>query len=72
MWIFPFRSKSRIEAEWITTTGTDWLLEPIEKRADFNIPDADFDSFVKWYLAISEKRDLLGNTNHLLYICQKL
>lgn len=58
--------------KWITTTGTDWLLEPIEKRADFNIPDADFGSFVKWYLAISEKRSLLGNTNHLLYICQKL
>ena len=26
----------------------------------------------EWYLAFSEKRELLGNTNHLLYICRKL
>ena len=25
----------------------------------------------KWYLAFSEKRELLGSTNHLLYICRK-
>lgn len=57
--------------DWITTTGVDGLLEPIEKRADFSIPDVDFKTFAKWYLAFSEKRELLGNTNHLLYICRK-
>ena len=57
--------------EWITTAGVDGILEPIEKRPDFSIPDRDFDAFAAWYLAFSEKRELLGNTNHLLYICRK-
>ena len=57
--------------EWITTTGVDGLLEPIEKRPDFSIPDEDFKAFTEWYLAFSEKRELLGTTNHLLYICRK-
>ena len=58
--------------EWITTAGTDGLLEPIEERADFSIRDEDFDAFAAWYLAFAEKRELLGNTNHLLYICRKI
>lgn len=57
--------------QWITTTGTDGLLEPIEVRPDFEIADRDFPAFVDWYLAFSEKRELLGATNHLLYICRK-
>jgi SAM-dependent methyltransferase len=57
--------------EWITTAGVDGLLEPIEERPDFSIPDADFDAFAAWYLHFAEKRELLGNTNHLLYICRK-
>ena len=63
-----FRSKP---VEWITTAGTDGLLEPIEDRPDFDIPEADFKQFADWYLAFSEKRELLGSTNHLLYICRK-
>ena len=31
--------------EWITTTGVDGLLEPIEKRPDFDIPEKDFQAF---------------------------
>jgi len=57
--------------DWITTAGTDGLLEPIEKRPDFSIPEEDFPAFAAWYLAVAEKRELLGNTNHLLYICRK-
>ena len=58
--------------QWITTTGTDGLVEAVEDRPDFRITDEDFPAFVKWYLAFSEKREMLGNTNHLLYICRKL
>ena len=58
--------------QWITTTGTDGILESVEDRPDFRITDEDFPAFVNWYLAFSEKRELLGNTNHLLYICRKL
>lgn len=57
--------------EWITTTGVDGLLEPIEKRPDFSLSDEDFKALAEWYLAFSEKRELLGTTNHLLYICRK-
>ena len=57
--------------EWITTAGVDGILEPIEHRDDFCILDEDFDAFAAWYLKFAEKRELLGHTNHLLYICRK-
>lgn len=57
--------------DWLTTAGVDGLLEPIEKRPDFSLSDADFKALAEWYLAFSEKRELLGSTNHLLYICRK-
>lgn len=57
--------------EWITTTGVDGLVEPIEERPDFSMSDKDFQSFAEWYLHFSERRELLGSTNHLLYICRK-
>lgn len=64
-----FRDKP---VEWITTAGVDGLLEPIERRPDFHLSDEDFDKFAAWYLAFAEKRELLGCTNHLLYICRKI
>lgn len=57
--------------DWITTTGADGLVEPIEERPDFSLSDDDFKAFAEWYLAFSEKRELLGCTSHLLYICRK-
>ena len=57
--------------EWITTVGVDGFLEAIQERPDFSFTDEDFEMFKKWYLAFAEKRELLGSTNHLLYICRK-
>ena len=57
--------------EWITTAGMNGLLEPIEQCPDFSMSDEDFEAFAEWYLAFSEKRELLGASNHLLYICRK-
>ncbi len=57
--------------KWITTAGVDGLIEPIEQRPDFSMSDEDFRDLAEWYLAFSEKRELLGTTNHLLYICRK-
>ena len=57
--------------EWITTTGVDGLIEPLEMRPDFNLSDEDFEAFSKWYLQFSENRELLAASNHLLYICRK-
>ena len=59
------------DVSWITTTGVDGLIEPIEHREDFAVSDEDFKKISEWYLNFSEKRELLGNTNHLLYICRK-
>ena len=56
---------------YITTAGVDGMMESLEGREDFAISDEDFEAFKKWYLAICEKRELLGMTNHLLYICRK-
>ena len=61
----------RKPVEWLTTAGVDGLLEPVEKRPDFSMTDDEFRDLAKWYLAFSEKRELLGNTNHLLYICRR-
>ncbi|MBP5660517.1 MAG: class I SAM-dependent methyltransferase [Lachnospiraceae bacterium] len=55
----------------ITTAGVDWLLEAVEDRPDFYFSDEDFERFKKWYLTFSEKREMLGTTGHLLYICRK-
>lgn len=63
-----FRDKP---VDWLTTAGVDGLLEPIEKRPDFSLSSEDFKAFAEWYLDFSEKRELLGNTSHLLYICRK-
>lgn len=57
--------------EWITTTGVDGLVEPVEMRPDFSMTDEEFKAFAEWYLHFSEKRELLGAANHLLYICRR-
>ena len=57
--------------DWITTAGTDGFLEAVQERPDFSFSDEDFEAFKKWHLAFAEKRELLGSTNHLLYICKK-
>lgn len=57
--------------EHITTAGTSGMLEAIEARPDFAISDADFAAFQTWHLQFAEKRELLGSSNHLLYICRK-
>ena len=62
---------SEKSVDWITTAGVDGLIEPIEERPDFSVSDEDFKALSKWYMAFSEKRELLGTTNHLLYICRK-
>ena len=57
--------------DYITTVGTNGILESIEERKDFELSDADFTAFADWYLKFAEKRELLGTTCHLLYVCRK-
>ena len=37
-----------------------------------NSEEEDFDVFAEWLFAFAEKRELLGSSSHLLYICRKL
>ena len=57
--------------KYLTTAAVDNILETAERRTDFKMSDADFELFVKYHLATCEKRELLGFSSHLLYICKK-
>lgn len=58
--------------EWIATVGTDSILELAEGRKDFAMSDDDFNAFAKYHLHNCEKRELLGSSSHLLYMCKKV
>ena len=49
----------------------DLLTEIAEDRVDFEMSDEAFAEFLKYHLARCEKRELLGASSHLLYICRK-
>ena len=57
--------------QWITTAAADNILELAEGRTDFAMSDEDFRAFTKYHLHNCEKRELLGCSSHLLYICRK-
>ena len=59
------------EVKHLSTVAVDGILELSEGRRDFKMTDEEFELFVKYHLAICEKRELLGCSSHLLYICQK-
>ena len=55
----------------IHTVATDGILELAEDRTDFSMTDEDFRLFSAYHLLTCEKRELLGSSAHLLYICRK-
>lgn len=57
--------------EYISTVACDNVLEIAEKRNDFKMSDEDFKAFCDYQLHICEKREMLGSSSHLLYICKK-
>ena len=57
--------------EYVTTVAADNVLEIAERREDFSMTDADFRAFADYQLHICEKREMLGNSSHLLHICKK-
>lgn len=59
------------KTEYLTTAAADNILELAEARADFKMSDEEFALFLAYHLATCEKRELLGNASHLLYICRK-
>ena len=63
-----FKNKN---VDYVTTVGVDGNLESLEKIPSFSFTDKDFESYIDWYLNFAEKRELLGKSSHLLYLCKK-
>ncbi|MBQ8278800.1 MAG: class I SAM-dependent methyltransferase [Roseburia sp.] len=59
------------KTRYLITVAVDNILELAEGRSDFKMSDEEFELFVKYHLATCEKRELLGSSSHLLYICKK-
>ncbi|MBO4697137.1 MAG: class I SAM-dependent methyltransferase [Lachnospiraceae bacterium] len=57
--------------EHLATAAADTVLELAEDRTDFSMSDEAFSEFLRYHLATCEKRELLGASSHLLYICRK-
>lgn len=55
----------------LKTVAVDSVLELAEGRSDFQMSDEEFEAFAKLHIATCEKRELLGCSSHLLYICRK-
>lgn len=55
----------------LRTVAADGVLELAEDRSDFAMTDEDFRLFSAYHLLHCEKRELLGSSSHLLYICRK-
>ena len=56
----------------LKTVSVDGNLELAEKIADFKMTDHHFKKFCKYHLENCEKRELLGASSHLLYVCKKM
>ena len=55
----------------IKTLATDGVIELVEigGGSNFNLSDENFEAYKKYHLAMCEKRELLGSSNHLIVIC---
>ena len=58
--------------EHCATVAANTVMELAEGREDFLFCFEDFAAFFRYHLATCEKRELLGASSHLLYICRKL
>ena len=57
--------------EHLTTAAADGILELASGRRDFSLPEEELEAWAQYHLATCEKRELLGHSSHLLYICRK-
>ena len=58
--------------KYITTVATDSVLEIAERNPNFKMSDEDFSLFLNYQINVCEKREMLGLSSHLLYICRKI
>ena len=62
---------SNKHVEHIKTVATDSMLELGERIGLKELEECNFRTFADYHLATCEKRELLGSSSHLLYICRK-
>ena len=55
----------------LRTVAADGVMELAEDRSDFCMSDEDFRLYKAYHILHCEKRELLGSSSHLLYICRK-
>lgn len=57
---------------YLSTVAVDSVMELVRNNTDFaEFTDEGFEAFAKYHLATCEKRELLGCSSHLLYICRR-
>ncbi len=59
------------DVQHLTTVAVDGILELTEERSDFKMSDEEFELLLDYHLKVCEKRELLGSSSHLLYVCRK-
>lgn len=62
---------AEFSVEHLTTAAANGVLELASARRDFSLPEEDFELWTRYHLATCEKRELLGHSSHLLYLCRK-
>jgi hypothetical protein len=55
----------------LATAAADGALELAEENPGFCMPEEAFGQYVRYHLAVCEKRELLGCSSHLLHICRR-
>ena len=58
------------DAAFIASVGFDYL--EVNAANISAMTDEEFEAFVKYHLATCEKRELLGSSSHLVYVCRKI
>ena len=54
----------------LKTLATDGIIELVEiGNENFKLSEENFEAYKNYHLAMCEKRELLGCSNHLLTIC---
>lgn len=57
--------------DYLTTVAAEGILELAEKGKEFKMTDHDFKLFLKYHLKNCQRKELLGSSSHVIYICRK-
>ena len=61
---------AKTKTKYITNVATDGIAYVMREWLE-QLPQKDYESFLKWHFLTCERLDQQGYSSHLLYICQK-